>query len=183
MPRESCSWLMVAAMVLLTSGPSTRTAHNAQASNVHVCCQGSDKVSAGACSPSHPRRVTIPRDDDDDDGEDAGLPEEVNITREALSRGYAVVAISSQARFSHRCWGPGDVPAVSGPHQHSMCQAVCMPAGGAQCTRMLRHSSTHSPGGSTAPGDDTEGGAVTPTPVRAGGLFRCVPHSSSSSQQ
>ncbi|KAG1674120.1 hypothetical protein FOA52_015750 [Chlamydomonas sp. UWO 241] len=37
-----------------------------------------------------------------------GLPEEMNITRAALSRGYAVVAISSQDRTDSRCWSlPG----------------------------------------------------------------------------
>lgn len=34
----------------------------------------------------------------------AGLPEEVNITRVALHRGYALVALSSAARNSHKCW-------------------------------------------------------------------------------
>jgi hypothetical protein len=33
-----------------------------------------------------------------------GLPEETNITRTALRRGIAVVAVSSAARRSHRCW-------------------------------------------------------------------------------
>jgi len=33
-----------------------------------------------------------------------GLPEEVNITRVALHRGYALVALSSAARNSHKCW-------------------------------------------------------------------------------
>ncbi len=43
----------------------------------------------------------------------AGLPEEVNITQEALANGYAVIAVSSQARTSHRCWQEGaDIPIV-----------------------------------------------------------------------
>ncbi|GAX78849.1 hypothetical protein CEUSTIGMA_g6287.t1 [Chlamydomonas eustigma] len=39
-----------------------------------------------------------------------GLPIEMNITRHALARGYAVVAVSSAARDTHRCWNL--------PHMH-----------------------------------------------------------------
>ena len=44
-----------------------------------------------------------------------GLPEELNITRHALARGYAVVAVSSAARRSHRCWA---LPGLSGDEEH-----------------------------------------------------------------
>lgn len=34
----------------------------------------------------------------------SGLPEEVNITQEAVQSGYAAVALSSQMRQQPRCW-------------------------------------------------------------------------------
>ncbi|MEW5313283.1 MAG: hypothetical protein WDW38_004865 [Sanguina aurantia] len=35
-----------------------------------------------------------------------GLPEEVAITKAVLARNYVMLAISSQARKTHRCWNP-----------------------------------------------------------------------------
>eukprot|EP00983_Pelagomonas_calceolata_P127338 1161393-Pelagomonas_calceolata.AAC.3 len=46
-----------------------------------------------------------------------GLPQEVNITRTALSRGWAVLAVSSAER-EHRCWRPS--PPQAAPSQDTL---------------------------------------------------------------